>query len=272
VRFLLNHQAGLAAIRDDLPTEAIFDWQRMTQVIAKQRPWWTPGTAFGYHAATFGWLVGEVVRRVSQKRIGVFLQDEIARPLQIDFLIGFGPEYDSRVATVVELSNIEQSPVHKQVTIAPNSLQAKVNNPQLGDFSIFNSRRWRAAELPSANGTTNASALARIYGALACGGEIDGVRVLSQDVLRQATTVSSQGTDVIWGFKSRIGLGFALNRPHGMMGPNEAAFGHDGYGGSIGFADPDTGIGFGYVTNSVPSAGNQDRRASNLIQALYASL
>ena len=272
VRYLLNHQAGLAALAEPLPTEAVFDWPRMTEALAKQRPWWTPGTAHGYHAATFGWLVGEVVRRISNQRIGVFLQDELARPLGIDFLIGFGPEYDKRVATVVEQASSEPSTAPLGATVDPDSLLAKVNNPSLDDFSIFNSRAWRAAEIPSANGTTNARALARLYGALACGGEIDGIQVLSHDLLKQATDVSSMGTDTIFGFKSCIGLGFSLNRPSGFMGPNEATFGHAGYGGSLGFADPTTGIGFGFVTNSIPSNPVQDQRAAKLIRALYQSL
>lgn len=272
VRYLLNHQAGLAALTESLPAEAVFDWQRMTQALAKQRPWWTPGTAHGYHAATFGWLVGEVIKRVSHKRLGLFLQEEIAHPLGIDFLIGFGPEEDHRVATVVEQGSFEQNAGETGETIDPNSLLAKVNNPSLDDFSIFNSRAWRAAEIPSANGTTNARALARLYGALACGGEIDGMRLLSHDLLKKATTVSAMGTDIIFGFKSCIGLGFGLNRPAGFMGPNETTFGHPGYGGSIGFADPTVGIGFGFVTNSIPLGPAQDQRAANLIRALYQSL
>lgn len=272
VRYLLNHQAGLAAIAEPLPTEAVFDWQRMTTALAKQCPWWTPGTAHGYHAATFGWLVGEVVRRVSGKHIGLFLQDEIARPLGIDFLIGFGPEEEYRVATVVEQDSAEQVTGETTDTSDPDSLLAKMNNPQLGDFSIFNSRAWRGAEIPAANGTTNARALARLYGALTCGGEIDGIRVLSHDLLAQATAVSSKGKDRVFGFQSCIGLGFSLNRPAGFMGPNEAAFGHPGYGGSLSFADPATGIGFGFVTNTIPSGAEPDKRAENLIRAVYQSL
>lgn len=136
----------------------------------------------------------------------------------------------------------------------------------------FNSRAWRAAELPSANGTTNARALARLYGALASGGAIDGVRVLSQPLLNAATTVSAEGIDQVFGFQNCIGLGFGLNRPPGFMGPNAAAFGHDGYGGSLGFADPVTGIGFGFVTNSIPDGPAQEQRAANLIRALYRAL
>lgn len=272
VRYLLNHQAGLAAIAEPLPTEAVFDWQRMTEALAQQHPWWQPGTAHGYHAATFGWLVGDVVRRVSHKNIGHFLQGEISRPLGIDFLIGFGPEEDHRVATVIEQGAPEQIGQAIGETIVPNSLLAKMNNPPLDDFSIFNSRAWRAAEIPSANGTTNARALARLYGALACGGEIDGMQVLSHDLLQEAVAVSSEGRDQVFGFQSCIGLGFALNRPAGFMGPNERAFGHAGYGGSIGFADPTTGIGFGFVTNTIPSGSTQDQRSANLIRALYQSL
>ncbi|MFN8440355.1 MAG: serine hydrolase domain-containing protein [Caldilineaceae bacterium] len=268
VRHLLNHQAGLAAIDETLSTEAIFDWERMTQLLERQRPWWTPGTAHGYHAVTFGWLVGELVRRVSNKSIGRFLREEIALPLAVDFQIGFGSEQDDRVATVVNQSQPAESKA-EQMNIDPNSLLAKVNNPPLPDFSIFNSRAWRSAELPSANGTTNARALARIYGALACDGELDGVRLLSSDLLGQATAISSSGIDIVFGFRSCIGLGFHLNRPAGFMGPNEAAFGLEGYGGSIGFADPVTGLGFGYVTNGIRSDPAQFQRAAKLIHALY---
>lgn len=134
-------------------------------------------------------------------------------------------------------------------------------------FAIFNSCAWRAAEIPSANGTTNARALARLYGALANGGEVDGVRVLSPALLTEATAVSSEGTDQVFGFQSCIGLGFSLNRPAGFMGPNTAAFGHAGYGESIGFADSVTGIGFGFVTNSIPDGPAQEQRAANLIRA-----
>ncbi len=272
VRYLLTHQAGLAAITEPLPTEALFDWARMTQALAKQHPWWEPGTAHGYHAATFGWLVGEVIRRVSHKPVGRFLQDEIACPLGIDFLIGFGPEADTRVATVFEQDAPEQKTAETGDTVDPEFLLAKVNNPPVDDFAIFNSRAWRAAEIPAANGTTNARALARLYGALACGGAIDGVQVLSNELLKAATAVSSAGTDRVFRFHSCIGLGFGLNRPAGFMGPNAAAFGHPGYGGSIGFADPMSGIGFGFVTNTIPAGATQDQRAANLIRALYQSL
>ncbi|MEZ4729350.1 MAG: serine hydrolase domain-containing protein [Caldilineaceae bacterium] len=272
VRYLLNHQAGLAAIAEPLPPEAAFDWQRMTAALTRQRPWWTPGTAHGYHAATFGWLVGEVIRRVSKQPIGAFLQAEIARPLGIDFLIGFGPEADERVATMVEQPSATQNMDDAAATIDPDSLLAKVNNPLLGDFSIFNSRAWRAAEIPAANGTTNARALARLYGALACGGVIDDIQVLSYPLLQEATAVSAEGIDQVFGFNSCIGLGFALNRPAGFMGPNASAFGHPGYGGSLGFADPVAGIGFGFVTNSIHADPAQDQRTANLIRALYASL
>lgn len=272
VRYLLNHQAGLAAIEEPLPTVAIFDWEQMTQVLARQHPWWTPGIAHGYHAATFGWLVGEVVRRVSQQQIGAFLQEELARPLGIDFLIGFGPDEDERVATVVEQPPSQANSVTTSVKMTPDSLLAKMDNPPLPDFALFNSRAWRAAEIPSANGTTNARALARLYGALACGGTLDGIQVLSDTLLHEATAVSSVGIDQVFGFHSCIGLGFSLNRPAGFMGPNTAAFGHPGYGGSLGFADPTTGIGFGFVTNSIANNPTQDHRVARLIRALYQSL
>ncbi|MEM7534315.1 MAG: serine hydrolase domain-containing protein [Chloroflexota bacterium] len=279
VRYLLNHQAGLPGFSNPVPPETTYDWARLIDLLAQQHPLWTPGTAHGYHAATFGWLVGELVRRVSHKRIGLFLQDEIAHPMDIDFLIGVPVAEDGRVATVIrheptkeELSDDAKNRDAEDDEPSPTKPQLDYHLPELGDFAIFNSRQWRAAEVPSANGTTNARALARLYGALAGDGTIDGQQLLSPALIQQASAVESEGTDMVFGFRSCIGLGFGLNRLPGFMGPNKEAFGHPGMGGSLGFADPIADIGFGFVTSSIHSPPIQDARSEKLIQALYASL
>ncbi len=159
VRYLLSHQAGLAAIKKILPPGALFDWDLMTRELAAQAPWWEPGKAHGYHALTFGWLNGEVVRRVRGKRIGDVVRDEIARPLGAQFEIGFGPELDAQVAP------LHQGPIHPpqsgvsfdlltEIQRNPDGLLARAfANPPVLDQGIANSRAWRAAEIPGRTAT-----------------------------------------------------------------------------------------------------------------------
>ncbi len=262
VRYLLTHQAGLARVEKELPQDAMLDWELMVRVLEEQAPSWEPGTKQGYHAITFGWLVGEVVRRVSGKSVGTFLQDEVARPLGVDFLIGFGPEEDRRVADTIR-------------------------DPEPGGRSWppagwpRNERAYRAAEIPAANGHTNARALARIYGALARGGEVDGVRLLGAEAVRHAAEEQTNGIDETLGVPTHRTLGFMLRfSEFGDVRP-ASAFGHAGAGGSQGFADPETRLGFGYALNrrlspapgeSRPPTGGMDPRGQKLVQAVYAAL
>ena len=171
VRYLLSHQAGMPAVRETLPPDSLYDWDVMTAALAKQEPWWEPGTKHGYHAVTFGWLVGEVVRRISGKSLGAFFHDEVAEPLGLDFHIGMSAEHDSRTADIIPARPPEPgepNPMAHRESLAARALS-------LGGSGGVNSREWRAAELPAANGHTNARGLARLYAPLGLRGDLDGV-------------------------------------------------------------------------------------------------
>lgn len=275
VRYLLSHRAGLPAVRKPLHPTALYDWDTMTAALAAQEPWWEPGTKHGYHVLTYGWLVGEVVRRISRKSLGTFFRDEVARPLGVDFHIGLGAAEDARTVPLIPPPppTPEQITLFTEILKDPESMLAKafINPPLVPEAA--NSREWRAAEIPAANGHTNARALARVYGALACGGECDGVRVLSRATIDRALTEQSDGPDALLPMYTRFGLGFMLSTPHEKMGPNPRSFGHGGMGGSMAFADPDARLGFGYTMNEMHvGLWLIDPRAVALIAAVYASV
>ncbi len=278
VKFLLSHKAGLAAIRAPLKLEDQFNWAKVTAELARQEPWWQPGAKHGYHAITFGWLVGEVVRRITGKSLGTYFRDEIAAPLGADAYIGFGPELDARVAEILPapLPKPGQPNPLMDLLKDPESVGAKaINNPPNAIATeTVNSRAWRGAEIPGANGHSTARALARIYGALACGGELDGVKIISSASLPRCYTEQSKGMDEVLRFPTRFSLGYMLSQPGAQLGPNQRSFGHPGAGGSLGFADLDAQVGFGYVMNQMGAAANAllDPRCSALIDAVYASL
>jgi CubicO group peptidase (beta-lactamase class C family) len=273
VHYLLSHRAGLPAIRAPLPTEAMYDWDTMTRALAAQQPWWEPGTRHGYHVFTFGWLVGEVVRRVTGKSLGTYWREEVAIPLGLDCHIGLAAEHEGRVAEFIPIPARQTDPEAEYMKHAPEILQKAIENPPK-TVADMNTRAWRNAEIPAGNATTNARSLARVYGALACGGEVDGVRVLSAGAIERARTEQASGPDaVLYGVSTRFSLGFALP-PTGMGAWSSRAtlFGHPGAGGSLGFADPEAHIGFGYVMNQMQSGFPPDARSLCLIEALYAAL
>jgi CubicO group peptidase (beta-lactamase class C family) len=275
VRWLLCHKAGLAAIRESLPAAAFADWKLMTERLAAESPWWEPGSAHGYHALTYGFLVGEVVRRIDGRTLGTYFREELAAPLGLDFHIGFGPELDERVAEILPAPPSPPGVPNPFAAAAqnPESLVGKVfGNPTLGPGAV-NSRAWRAAEVPAANGHGSARGLARIYGALATDGSLDGVHVLSPAQIARANTENSFGLDqVLSPLHSRFGLGFMLTQPMIPFGPNPRSFGHPGAGGSIAFADPDARVGFAYVMNQMQMGLGGDARGFRLIAEVYEAL
>ena len=273
VRYLLSHQAGLAAMREPISMEEAYDWTTVTAALAAQETWWEPGTAHGYHAITFGWLVGEVVRRITGMSLGTYFCTTFAEPLGLDCHIGTGPDLDVRIADLIAAPVVPGQPGLADLIAAdPESLTARAfSNPgALGD--VVNTRGWRAAEIPAANGHTRAPALARIYGALAQGGEINGVHVLKPETIDAAILEQSQGQDLVIQLPTRFGLGFMLTADFMPLGPNPRTFGHPGAGGSLGYADLDAGIGFGYVMNQMQSNLSGDPRVQGLIGAVYESL
>jgi CubicO group peptidase (beta-lactamase class C family) len=186
VRQLLSHTAGLPGVTPRLPTEALFDWTRMTAALAAEAPWWPPGSANGYHAMTYGYLVGEVARRILGATLGTFFRREVADPLGADFHIGLAASEDHRVAEMVPASREEATAAGAPLTMDPTSLQARVLSNPLLRPEYANRPDWRRAEIPAANGHGNARSVARVMSALACGGAVGGVRLMREATLRRA--------------------------------------------------------------------------------------
>ncbi|MFI6458374.1 serine hydrolase domain-containing protein [Streptosporangium amethystogenes] len=280
VRWLLTHQAGLPVIDHPItPAEAIA-WDPMVTALAAQRPSWEPGTEHGYHGLTYGWLVGEVVRRVSGRSLGTFLAEEIAAPLDLDVWIGLPEAERHRVSRIIAavpdieaLAGIDlealPEPVREMMAAYadPTSLTVRsmtVVTPPLD----HNDPDEQSAEMPSTNGICTARALARFYAALI--GEVDGHRILAPDTLAAATAEQASGIDRILRIPVRIGTGFGLPTPDAFW-YSPTAFGFPGLGGSLGFADPATGLAFGYVMNHLQE-GAPDHRAANLLDAVRGAM
>jgi CubicO group peptidase (beta-lactamase class C family) len=272
VDWLLSHRAGLAALRAPLPTEALYDWPRMTAALAAEAPWWEPGSRSGYHAMTYGFLVGEVLRRVDGRTLGAFFRDEVAKPLGADFSIGLPASEDPRVAEMVPASAEAMAAAGDAARPPPGSLLAQVmGNPPLAPEAA-NAPAWRRAEIPAANGHGNARSVALVMGALACGGATDGVRVISKAALARATAEQCYGSDLVLGVPMRWGQGFMLASDALPLGPSRRAFGHGGWGGSLGIADPDARVSWAYVMNQMSAGTLGDTRAFELAHAFYAAL
>ncbi|MGW1875906.1 serine hydrolase domain-containing protein [Streptomyces sp. NPDC001975] len=280
VRWLLSHRAGVVTVEPPVPLAAALRWQPMVDALAAQRPEWEPGTAHGYHGRTFGWLVGEVIRRVSGRTPGRYFAEEVAGPLGLDFFIGLPAAERGRVSRMVypkpevDLSTVPLDlvpPEVRELVAAlqdPDSLSNRafaVTDPVEIDF---NSAEVQAAELPASNGIGTARALARMYAALI--GEVDGVRLFTPETLASAAAEQAAGVDKVIMLPIRYGSGYMLPvETNPMTGPH--AFGHPGRGGSLAFADPEHGIAFGYVMNSIVE-GAEDPRASTLVDAVREAL
>jgi CubicO group peptidase (beta-lactamase class C family) len=275
-RQLLTHQAGLPAFDEPITIEECHDAECVASRLAQQAPRWEPGTGHGYHALTYGWLVGEVVRRVSGRTVGQFFADEVAKPLALDTFLGLPPEHDDRVATLLPMAldrlppgfGLDEKTMALVSTILdPNSLTFQVfANPPLAMVDPFNSRDLHRAEWPAAGGITTARSLSKLYGELSCD------HVLAPATLDAAETPHVDGPDKVLVLRTVFGLGFALPSEVVNYGPTGTGFGHDGAGGSVGFADRRTGLGFGYVMNQMSASLGTDQRVQNLTHALYAAL
>lgn len=268
-RWILTHQAGLAAVRRPLPRGASLNWDLMTTALAEQEPWWTPGAAHGYHSNTQGFLIGEVLQRIGGASIGAHLQRDLSQPIGLDFHFGTRPEDDARTADMLPM---QQSPDFRRAP--PNALQTlgARNPPQIQSGpGSQNTREYRAAEFPSTTGHGNARGLARLFGALATDGQLDGVHILQPSTIEQMSAEQVYGVDVILGRPTRFGSGFQLTMQERPLGPNPRTFGHFGGGGSLAFADPDAGVGWGYVMNQ-GRGGWQHRHTRKLLDLFYDAL
>ncbi|MET9775448.1 serine hydrolase domain-containing protein [Streptomyces sp. NPDC006367] len=283
VRHLLNHRAGLPVLDRPLTPEEALDPLRGPEAVAAQAPVWEPGTDHGYHALTYGWLLDGLVREVTGGRgTGEWIADEIAGPLGLDLWLGLpaGEEASGRAGRVGRLEEPEPSGgprirPRRAVTEAyqdPDSLTRRAF-AAITPFPDQNDPAFRASAFPAANGFATADALARFYAALI--GEVDGptgrVRLFDAATVERARAQESAGPDRVLVVGTRFGLGYML---HGSASPflSPGSFGHPGRGGSLGFADPETGIAFGYVTNGFRRSVTADPRAQALVRAVRASL
>ncbi|WP_030324552.1 EstA family serine hydrolase [Streptomyces sp. NRRL B-3229] len=275
VRHLLSHRAGLSGLREPHSLAELCDWELTTRRLAATEPWWEPGTVSGYHAFTYGFLVGEVVRRVSGLLPGAFLEQEVTGPLGIDFTIGLPEKEAGRAAELVHppvVSTSEQAAVFAQ--LAPAAIAA-LTNPVAGAAEA-NTPEWRAAEIPAANGHGTARAVAALYGIFAGRGSWGGHRVLSPEAAERVRESQGRCRDLVLGAglgnDTELGLGLWLSGAEGSYGPNPRAFGHDGFGGSCGLADPESGVSLGYVMNRMGPHIANDPRKTALVDALYSAL
>jgi CubicO group peptidase (beta-lactamase class C family) len=276
VSWVLSHRAGIAAIDDpSLTLDDVAAWDPVVDAIAAQEPNWEPGTQHGYHARTYGWITGELIRRVTGLMPGEYFAREIVTPLGLNFVLGVPEADDGRVARLYPAVHDDPS-VERLVAEVLRDRSTLLGRVMGGPSQLFayddmwNTRRVRGAQLPSSNGHGDALALARMYAA--CLGEVDGVRLLSDATVARATEVRSRGVDCVIGQPLSFGLGFGLSPTFGPT-PGPGAFGHSGAGGSIAFADPDRGLTFAYVMNQMRlSVSEQDPRGQRLIESVYASL
>lgn len=270
---LASHQAGVPGTRTPSAFHDLFDWDLMARRYAATEPFWPPGTASGYHVFSFGFLMGELIRRTSGVSIGKFLRDEIAGPLQCDFWFGLPEELEPRVSLIHGKPPMAGVASRKGTELPPKELD--LNNMHIAGYQNppvmvheMNTRAWRAAEIPAINGQATADGVAGLYAMLERGGAFDSVRVMSSETIALATTEQRAGEDLILRKFRRWGRGFVLNDEK-LFGPNPAAFGHAGNGNCLGFADPKSGIAVGYVLNRLGTRDGTDLRSRKLLAAIY---
>ena len=273
LRQLLCHQAGLPAIRQPLPPEALYDWDMMTAALAAESPWWTPGDGHGYAAITYGWLLGELIRRADGREPGEAIVARTARPLGLDFHIGLAEAEFDRVGDLTRQKNnfgdAAAQRVFKALTGDPQSLTALAFTNPPSIMNSANKPEWRRMAQPAANGHGNARALAGFYDGLLRG------ELLEDELLAEMTREHCIGEDRTLLSRTRFALGCWLDQPdveNATFSMGSGAFGHPGAGGCIGFADPHYDVAFGYVTNTLGPYVLMDPRAQALARSVKACL
>ncbi|PAU64502.1 EstA family serine hydrolase [Pseudomonas sp. PIC25] len=269
LRQLLCHQAGLPALHELLPAEALYDWNAMIQALAAEQPWWTPGEGHGYAPITYGWLVGELLRRADGRGPGESIVARTAKPLGLDFHVGLDDAEFPRVAHIARakgnLGDAAAQRLLKCMMTEPTSMptRAFTNPPSI--MTSTNKPEWRRMQQPAANGHGNARALAGFYAGL-----LDG-SLLESDLLNELTREHCRGEDKTLLTSTRFGLGCMLDQPdvaNATYGLGPKAFGHPGAGGSSGFADPERDLAFGFVTNTLGPYVLMDPRAQKLARVV----
>jgi len=269
VKYLLSHTSGLAGWDRKFRTKKLYNWDLMVDLLAAQKPWWEPGTKSGYHTVTFGYLLGELIRRITHKTVGTFFREEVAEPLNADFFIGVPEDQFERVADLIPPPPIDLSSFGD---IDPNSVAMRsLTNPFI-DVLETRTKEWRTAEIPAANGHGNARSVSRITAALACEGKLDDFSLLSEKEIKKSIEEQSYGMDLVLNTPIRFGLGWGLQSKDLPIGPNENMFFWGGYGGSVIVVDLDERMSIAYVMNKMVSTLTGDPRSERLINAVYSSL
>ena len=263
----ISHQAGLSTLREPLTTENLYNHDDMAARMAAAEPLWEPGTRSGYHALTYAFITGELVKRITGKTIGQFFQDEIATPWEIDFFIGLPESEEPRIAEMIAAPNAQPLDAANL-----NEIQKLTFANPSPSATAPNSRDWRAAEISSANGRGSASALAKLFGAVAAGGTLNGARLIGEDTLAKLSAEQITNEDLVLGLQGSWGAGVLRNQGGLLYGPNEATIGHSGWGGSFVLCDPVAGVGISYVMNQMGPALAGDPRAMGLLAAAYEAL
>jgi len=265
VAHLMSHSAGLSGFDGKIATEDLYDWEKVTTLLARQAPWWEPGTRSGYHAITQGYLVGEVVRRVSGKTLGTLFREEIAEPLGADFHIGLPAEHDHRVADLIPPAT-SLGAASAQNDIAKRTFAAVTLTAEEPKTTA-----WRRAEIPAAGGIGNARSVALVQSVLVNGGVAKGKRILSEAGARRALELQIENDDLVLGIPVRFGLGYGLPSAVAPFPNKNTAF-WGGWGGSLIVCDYDARMTFSYVMNRMNSTTTGDARVSGLFGGLYAGL
>ena len=263
VGMLLSHQAGICGSETN-NVDDYYEQSIMARELANMTPIWEPGTASGYHSLTYGWLVSELILRVTGKSLGTYFREEIAEPNEIDFYIGLPENKDEKVAEMIPFpKGSNQSNNH------PNEAQiASGKGPNL--LKHQNTREWRAAEIPSANGPGCASAIAKLYSLVVT--DDKKIKILKDTTIKTMTAERITNRDLVLDVVTRWSSGFIMNMHKIIYGPEESSFGHSGWGGSCGFGDPKNNLGISYVMNNMKNNVAADGRSIELINETYKCL
>jgi CubicO group peptidase (beta-lactamase class C family) len=264
VRHLMAHSAGLSGWTAHIEPEDLADWEKCTSLLAAQEPWWEPGTASGYHALTQGYLIGEVVRRITGATIGTWFASEVTAPLGADFHIGLPASEDHRVSLVIPPQ------AGRLAEADPGSIAMRTFTSPLLDAAMATEIWWRRAEIPAANGQGNARSVATVQSIIAGGGEARGVRLLSERGCDVVFEEQSNGKDLVLGIPMRFGMGYGLAGELLPMGPRACFWG--GYGGSLIVMDQDARLTVSYVMNRMESGLTGDLRGANVVLAAVMGL
>jgi CubicO group peptidase (beta-lactamase class C family) len=262
VRHIMGHTAGLSGFGERIKPEELADWERCVGILARQEPWWTPGTASGYHAVTQGYLIGEIVRRITGTSIGMFFKSEVADVLHADFHIGLPESDEHRVSVVIPPPPLDLNAVdHNSITFRTFS------SPPL-DATMPQHRWWRAAEIPAANGHGNARSVALVQQIIANRGEANGHRFYAEKTGESIFETQANGVDLALGTETHFGMGYGLSSGTVPIGPRACYWG--GYGGSIIVMDQDSGLTVAYMMNLMRGSLTDDTRGATF--ALSAAL